>query len=495
MDEPTPAEPLDPAIWEREVDTLRTELVTLQHRMLAEARFPILVLVHGVDGAGRSECVRWLNEWMDPRHIRTVAFREPTDEERTRPPSFRYFRELPPKGKTAVFYGSWYTAPISERASRTLGRKEFDRELARIAREEAMLVAEGVVVLKFWFHLDRTAMRARLEELEADKTTAYRVTKREWREYDDYDQVQAISGEALRATDTPAAPWRIVDGGDRRTAGLIVGRAVRDAMLAGLAAPKKPSTKPTRAPAVVDPGPVDLTPIRGLDLGRTMDPDEYDEEMDRWRRRLTLATRRKRFRRLSPVLVFEGMDAAGKGGAIRRVSRALDPREFEIVPIAAPSDEERAQPYLWRFWRHAPRDGQFAIFDRSWYGRVLVERVEGYASEVEWRRAYDEINDFEAELTTHGAVVVKFWLQISLDEQLRRFEERQETEWKNFKIGPDDWRNRDRWPAYEVAAAEMVARTSTDHAPWHLIAADDKYYARATVLKRIVRAIEDALDD
>ena len=183
--------------------------------------------------------------------------------------------------------------------------------------------------------------------------------------------------------------------------------------------------------------------------------------------------------------MFEGLDAAGKGGAIRRVTQALDARQLPRLPVAAPTDEEKAQPYLWRFWRHLPRTGHVAIFDRSWYGRVLVERVEGFASEDEWLRAYGEINDFEEELADDGIVVVKFWLAISKEEQLRRFEEREQSAFKRFKITDEDWRNREKWDEYDDAVNDMVDRTSTPQAPWTLVEAEDKHWARVKVLKTL----------
>ena len=196
-----------------------------------------------------------------------------------------------------------------------------------------------------------------------------------------------------------------------------------------------------------------------------------------------------------PVLaLFEGWDAGGKGGVIRRVTAALDARQYRVIPIAAPTDEEKAHHYLRRFARHLPRLGRFTIFDRSWYGRVLVERVEGFAPPDEWRRAYWEINDFEEELTDHGLIVMKFWLHISKDEQLRRFQERERTPWKQYKITDEDYRNREKWPLYERAVHDMVVQTSTAYAPWYLVAANDKRHARVEVLRHVVGRLEERVD-
>jgi polyphosphate kinase 2 (PPK2 family) len=240
--------------------------------------------------------------------------------------------------------------------------------------------------------------------------------------------------------------------------------------------------------------PVDkVNALSRMDLNQRIDKARYDKAIDKYQRRLALATRHPAFRERNVVCVFEGMDAAGKGGAIRRITGAVDARLYHTIPIAAPTDEERAQPYLWRFWRHVPRKGRITLYDRSWYGRVLVERIEGFCSEADWLRAYSEINAFEEQLAKNGAIVAKYWLQISKEEQFRRFKEREKTRFKRFKITAEDWRNREKWDQYQTAAADMIERTSTSHAPWILIEANDKYFARAKILETLVSSIEQAL--
>jgi polyphosphate kinase 2 (PPK2 family) len=272
-----------------------------------------------------------------------------------------------------------------------------------------------------------------------------------------------------------------------------VGKTLLDAMRKRLQASSgRAATKSRVAPIV---RPVDkLHILRKMDLGLKLDKKRYDTQLEKLQRRLALATRHPRFHEHNAVCLFEGMDAAGKGGAIRRITAALDARLYHTIPIAAPTEEERAQSYLWRFWRHLPRKGRFTLYDRSWYGRVLVERIEGFCSEGDWMRAYSEINDFEEQLARNGAIIAKFWLQISKEEQYRRFKEREKTRFKRFKITPEDWRNREKWDAYQVAAADMIERTSTAHAPWVLIEANDKYHARVKILSALMRAIESALE-
>jgi polyphosphate kinase 2 (PPK2 family) len=233
--------------------------------------------------------------------------------------------------------------------------------------------------------------------------------------------------------------------------------------------------------------------LEHLDYTARLDGKEYDEQLAAWQSRLAGLVRHDKFKTRSLILAFEGQDAAGKGGAIRRVTHALDARQYHIHPISAPSDAELAHPYLWRFWRSLPLPGRVSVFDRSWYGRVLVERVEKLIAPQDWQRAYSEINQFEAQLSNHGAIIVKFWLAVTADEQLRRFHEREESPFKNFKITPDDWRNRKKWHNYVQAADEMLARTDTPQAPWHVLSANDKQHARVAVLRHIVETLEKAL--
>jgi polyphosphate:AMP phosphotransferase len=304
----------------------------------------------------------------------------------------------------------------------------------------------------------------------------------EWKHHRRYGEFIAACEEALRETGTGEAPWDIVDGSDAEYRALTTGRLLADRLAARLAG-KRAKVAPAAPPP--EP-PIDgKTLLASLDYSHHLDAGEYKRKLVHLQSDIARLTRSKAMRERSLVLAFEGMDAAGKGSTIRRITNALDARYYRVIPIAAPTDEERAQPYLWRFWRHIPRHGQVAIFDRSWYGRVLVERVEGYADAAEWMRAYSEINEFEDQLVESGAIVVKFWLAITRAEQLRRFRAREETSYKRYKIGAEDWRNRRKWPAYEAAVADMVERTSTEPAPWHIVASDDKHYARIAVLEML----------
>ncbi len=486
------AHEVDKATWKKEEPKLRQALLAAQYRVLSEKKFPVLVLIGGVEGAGKGETVNLLHEWMDPRHIISHAFDAPSEDERARPAMWRFWERLPPKGRIGVFFGAWHSQPIVDSALGTIEKAEVDQRVAEVNRFEKMLSDEGVLLVKFWFHLTRKQQRKRLDALAADKHTRWRVGADERKLFKKYDALSEASEHFVRSTSTGWAPWYVVNGAEARYRSLTVGKtllaAIDDRLAEGAA-----STSSTNAPPLLPP--IDgRNVIRALDLKQKLGDERYEQQLEKWQGRLALLSRDEKFKKVSVVCVFEGNDAAGKGGAIRRITAAVDARLIRPIPIAAPTEEERAQPYLWRFWRHLPRHGRVAIFDRSWYGRVLVERVEGYATEAAWMRAYQEINDFEQELLDGGCILSKFWLAITKEEQFKRFKDRERTPFKRFKITDDDWRNRKKWDEYERAVCDMIDRTSTEEAPWTLVEANDKNFARVKVMKTLVRAVEERFD-
>ena len=483
---------IEKVTYRREEPKLREALLNTQFDLKENGRFPVLIVIAGVEGAGKGETVNLLHEWMDPRHIVTHAFFEPSDEERERPALWRFWRALPPKGKIGIFFGAWHTMPVIQRVTGQIGEPEFAQQIAEIVRLEKMLTDEGVLLLKYWFHLSRAQQKKRLKSLEKDPDTRWRVTEREWEYFKIYKKFVKVCEPFLRKTSTGEAPWIVVPGADARYRSLTFGRHVLAAMRERLDE-KSVKRLPDKNPPLLQVADK-LNLLRALPHDQALAKPDYQKQLEKWQGRLNVASRDPRFKSLSVVCVFEGNDAAGKGGAIRRVTSALDARCYTNVSVAAPTEEERAQPYLWRFWRHIPRHGRFTFFDRSWYGRVLVERVEGFCSEADWMRAFTEINDFEGALLRHGIVMVKCWLAISKDEQLKRFKQREKIAFKRFKITEEDWRNRKKWDAYELAVCDMVDRTSTALAPWTLVEANNKYHARIKVLKTLARALEGALD-
>jgi polyphosphate:AMP phosphotransferase len=478
--------------YAREEPKLREALLNAQFDLSQSGRGPVLLIISGVEGGGRGETANQLTEWMDPRHIRVLAFGPPTAEEKAHPPAWRYWQALPPKGRIGIFMNAWYNETLARRVREEIDDDALEAQMGAIRQHERMLTDEGLVVLKFWIHLSKSAQRERMRELARNPLTRWRVTRDDRTRARIYAKSHDLWEHLLRETSTAEAPWYVVEGADERYRSLTVGKILLEALERTLAKRKSsPMHTPTPpAPAVID----NVKLIRDLDLTQKVSEKKYDKGVERFQGELARLTRSKRFDKESLVLVFEGADAAGKGGAIRRVTAALDARQYVTIPVAAPTEEERAHPYLWRFWRHVPAKGGIVIFDRSWYGRVLVERVEGYCAPSDWMRAYEEINTFEEHLTDAGGIVVKFWLQTSKAEQLRRFREREKTAFKRFKITPDDWRNRKKWDAYEAAVGDMVDRTSTEIAPWTLVEADDKYFARLKIFKTIIKRLEAAIE-
>ncbi len=469
---------------------LRELLLDAQFEVAEQKRAAIMVMINGSDGAGKGEIVNRLYDWLDDHLVETLSYGKPTDAERARPGAWRYWRDVPAKGRIALVLGSWHHRLLRNRALGRLDKNAYNNALEEMIRAEEMLRHEGVHLLKIWLHMDDHEVRKRLEKLREADGALRRPAVIEW------DEIQGSKARArlidaalemIEKTSTGNAPWAVVPATNPHYRDVAVGDLLLQTLKSAAAgAPAAPSTRAVAAPDSALPRP---SLVSTLDLTKTAGED-YSKVLQSLQQRLTEATTAKSFRDKGLVLVFEGNDAAGKGGAIRRVREALDPRRFRVYGVSAPTDEEQARPYLWRFWRNIPRRGDIAIFDRSWYGRVLVERVEGLAAPQDWMRAYQEINDFERQLGATGYLVVKFWLAISQDEQLRRFQDRETKAFKRYKLTPDDWRNREKWALYEQAMTDMVDRTSARQAPWALVEANDKKFARLKVLRTIVERLE-----
>lgn len=479
---------LDKGEFSERARALRIALLSVQQELSA-ADFPVLIVLGGVDGAGKGESMNRLFEWMDARGLVSYATDEPTQDERERPEYWRYWMALPPKGRIGIFLGGWYAPALEEKITSDASDDHFDSALRRASAFEKNLADDGALIIKLWLHISKKVQRKRFEKLESNPDTSWRVTKRDWKRHERYDDIRKSCEHMIRETSTGEAPWTVIESGDARFRDITVAEHVLDRIRERL---KNPLPSSQGRPASTDlPDP--HTILDSLDLSQKIDDETYERELEQLQGRMNRLSRRVQKRQRGVLMLFEGWDAAGKGGAIRRVTGALDARAYRVIPIAAPTDEERAHHYLWRFWRHLPRLGKFTIYDRSWYGRVLVERVEGFASERAWMRAYKEINDFEEQLVEKGIIVLKYWMHISRDEQLRRFQEREREAYKQYKIGPDDYRNRAKTNAYEGAANDMIERTSTEYAPWILVEAEDKRFARIKVLREACARIESAL--
>jgi AMP-polyphosphate phosphotransferase len=476
--------------YKRLLPKLRDELLDAQARLHQNKSFALALILTGVPTAGRSETVNELLEWLDPKHISVHAFNTPDREDRRRPTLWRYWRALPARGRMTFYFGGWYSEYLSmalhcPNKARRLGERMFER----IRSLETMLGADGVRVVKVDLHTDAKTQRKRLARLSADPLTRWRVTREDRWLAKHHKAVARAAARVVEATDQAAAPWHVIDGTDEEYRLLTVGRVLRDELRKALRrsptevkgrSPQRTSTR-AASPSVAKPA------------GALTD-EEYEVVLANLQGRLASLTRRPRFDRRALVLAFEGMDAAGKGGAIRRITQALDARQYQVIPISAPTAEEQGYPYLWRFWRDVPERGAISIYDRSWYGRVLVERVRGLTPDVDWRRAYEEIREFELELTEHGVTLAKFWLDVSKDEQLQRFRARESDSLRRFKVDKEDWVNRRHYDAYRAAAAEMIERTHAESARWTLVHADDKKMARLVVLKTVCETLEQAIE-
>ena len=410
--------------YEAQLPKLRAGLLDAQFR-LRNSKRPVIIIVTGADGTGKGDVIHRLNEWLDPRGIDTQAFGLASDEEDERPFYWRFWRVLPVRGRIGVLFGSWYTQPIVRRLAKKMKGGEFDAALERIAFFEKMLADDGVIFIKLWLHLPVKEQERRLREVKKDPYKHWRILPSDWQTSKIHKRFRDVAVRAIRHTDTSHAAWNIIEATDDRYRDLTVGQLVLNTLQRELSTASTSSAQPASAPRA-SASRTRATILDHVDLTQALTESDYANKLEKYQARLSRLAWTAFEKKISTVLVFEGWDAAGKGSSIRRVTEALDPRLFRVISVAAPTDEERAHHYLWRFWRHLPRAGMTRIYDRSWYGRVLVERVEGFARDDEWKRAYLEINDFEEQLVEAGIVVCKFWLHISKAEQLRRFQEREE---------------------------------------------------------------------
>ncbi len=477
--------------YEHALPKLQDQLLDAQFELRKSRTRAVAMIVTGIPAAGRSEVVNELLGWLDPKFVTVYGFREPDEAEQQKPQLWRYWRVMPPRGRIAIMHAGWYGEFLRESVLHPKRHAaDVRREVERIRSLERMLVADGVAVVKVHLHVGSEIQRKRLEKLHDDRRTRWRVTREDLWLARHFRRVEKAVEHCLEVTEQPATPWHLVDGTDRQHRALEVGRV----LLAGIEGRIGQLTGRAKAPAFARTRAAKNVKLPTGHRGPLVAEEDYEQELEQLQGRLALLSRRSKFAGHSVVVAFEGMDAAGKGGAIRRIAAALDARQYRVVPISAPSPEELARPYLWRFWFQLPPRGNYTIFDRSWYGRVLVERVRGLAARPDWQRAYAEINEFERELTEHRVIVAKFWMSVSPAEQLARFRERDRNPLKRFKVDREDWANRKHRSAYERAAGEMIARTSARHAPWYVIPADDKRYARLLVLRRLCERIEAALE-
>ena len=469
------------------MDALEINMGQLQ-RQAYEMGVPITIVFEGWGASGKGRLINELLLALDPRGVKVHSTLAPNQEEFYRPFLWRFWTKIPEKGRMAIYDRSWYSRFIVEKMDPMMEKLPVKKAFDEVNCFERQLIDDGHIIIKFFLHISRVEQKKRFKKLQKNPMTAWRVTDYDWKKHKQYDSYHDAIEEMLSRTNSEYAPWHVVPSQNWRFAAMTVFETIIDEV--GRQLRKREEAK--NAPAIQLP-PVSRSMLETSDLSKSLTRSQYDSQRKIYQQRLWELEHEVYLRRLSVVMVYEGWDAAGKGGNIKRLVRRMDPRGYEVIPIAAPNDVELAHHYLWRFWEKMPKAGHFAIFDRSWYGRVLVERIEGYAQENEWKRAYQEINEMEEVMANYGTLIFKFWVDVDQEEQLKRFKEREKTPTKKWKITEEDWRNREKWDRYREAVDEMIYRTHTSYAPWTIVESNNKLYARIKAMKTVVKALEKHL--
>ena len=480
----------DDKTFQKEIEPLQKQLGVLQ-RDLRERRIPVIIVVEGWNASGITTVISELIQFLDPRGFSLHSIGSPNDEERARQLLWRFWEKVPARGRTAIFARSWYSRYLAEVISGIEWKKGVRRSLSQINQFERQLTDDGTIVLKFFLHISKEEQKKRLDEREQNPLTSWMITKGDWDFHKQYDTYLPVIEEFIEGTDRPYAPWMIVEATDRNYMVLTVYSAVIKSLGKQVTAPKEGNGEKNGNSGISKPKKVEVKRRSCPEV--VLARPEYEQNLPALQERVREIQYRLYKRKVPLVIVYEGWDAAGKGGNIMRLVRQMNPRGFDVIPIFRPSESEARYHYLRRFVRHFPRAGHLTIFDRSWYGRVLVERVEGFCSEPEWKRAYNEINEMEETYVENGGGLVKFWLEVDKDEQLARFRQREQDPLKQWKITDEDWRNREKWDLYDRAVDEMLARTHTRAAPWTVVESNNKWFARLKTLQTVVSYGEEIL--
>ena len=495
--------------YKTEIDVLKKRLAELQRKLL-EFKIPAIIMFEGWSAAGKGTCISKILHPLDPRYYYVHTMNKIPENSAMRPFLWDYWIKMPPAGRIALFDKSWYRAILPDRREkRPLSESAIKGFYYDVDALERMLSENGMLIIRFFLHISKQEQKKRFDELLNNPDTHWRIDKHDMAQHKNYDEQLKHFDNMIRQSDSALNEWNIIEADDAKFATVKIYKILinkfekeinlgKDCQLSAGTAITANEEKPVKNQPEEDDSRErcecsQTSILRSIEPDKEMPQDEYKEKLSYYQKKLAGLEHKLYIKRTPVVIVYEGWDAAGKGGNIRRLTRELDPRGFEWLPISAPSREELERHYLWRFWKAMPKDGHIAIFDRSWYGRVLVERVEGFCSEKEWRRAYQEINDMETHLYNHGTVIIKFWLHIDKEEQLRRFHARETDPYKQFKITEEDWRNREKWDDYEKAVDEMIFRTNKKHAPWIVVESNNKKYARVKTLEIVVDALEERL--
>lgn len=471
-----------------QIKELRARLLA-QQQLLRDATLPVIVLIEGWAAAGKGSLIKELISEIDPRFYNVESPSVIAESEERYPFLYQYYKAVPENGKITFLDSGWMESVVQKSLRHEITKSEYNRRIRQVNEFERQLKNGGYLVLKIFLHIDKDEQFDRLRALAEAPETEWRVTRDDLWQHKEYKRFKGAYDEFMKKTNDEIS-WHILDGRRRKTAVRDAMRLLVDRIDKGLAEGRY-TGEPYEEKFELKKQPL----LSEVDLSPTIDDEEYKKELKTLQTRLSELHNIVYRKKIPVILCYEGWDAAGKGGNIRRVAYPLDPRGFDVRPIASPLPHERSRHFLLRFWTRLPRTGHICIFDRTWYGRVMVERLEGFCSENDWKRAYNEINEFERMLTDWGAVVLKFWIHIDKETQLARFTDRQNTPEKRWKITDEDWRNREKWDQYEVAVNEMLQNTSTKNAPWYIIESNDKKYARIKTLKIIVKALEKACEN
>ena len=470
-----------------EKELYRNELAKRQ-QLIAEKKLPVIVIVEGYGTAGKGSVIASVIKYMDPRYFRVYNMDVTTEDEARRPFLYRHAIRMPKQGQFSIYDGGTMDEVVTSYLMGEISKNEYNRRVESIVNYERQLRDNGYLVIKFFIDIDKKTQEKRIVNLLDNKNTKWRVSAKDAWQNMHYEEYAKTFAKYIKKTDTKACPWHIISGDDRDAVERYVATTIISSIDAAIANPWIAEIQDNKYEMA------DTMPLKSISLeNKDLTDAEYRKKLKSLQKKLSKLCN-KMYRKGTPLIIaYEGWDAAGKGGNIKRVASALDPRDYEVYPIASPTPDEKQRHFLWRFYNRLPKTGHAAIFDRTWYGRVMVERLEGFCSENDWQRAFNEINEFEKDLTDWGAIVLKFWIQIDKDTQLARFTERQNTPEKQWKITDEDWRNREKWDQYEIAIDEMISKTSTIHAPWYIIESVDKKYARIKALEIIIKELESKL--
>lgn len=472
-----------------EKDMMIEELGRLQ-RELKDLNIPVMIAFEGYGASGKGYQIGKLLEALDPRGFVVYPVKKETKDEEMHPFLWRFWTKMPGKGRIAIYDSSWYRRVLIDYFDGKVDDNQVKEAFHSIRVFEKELTDDGMVIIKIFLDITKKEQKKRFGKLLKSKNTAWRVTKDDLKRNQHFKEYKVMNEVMLEKTNTANAPWHIVSASDKKTATYEIYKTII-AVLEKAVADKK--TEKTAEKIQPEETLFTDTVLDKVDLEKSYTKEEYKKKLKPLEKKIKQLHGELYRRRIPVVIGFEGWDAGGKGGAIKRLTKKMDPRGYVVHPTAAPNDVEKEYHYLWRFWNAVPKYGHVTVFDRTWYGRVMVERIEGFAKEEEWKRAYDEILEMEKDWTNEGYIVLKFWMQIDKEEQKKRFEARLNDPDKQWKITDEDWRNREKWDKYEDAVNEMIIKTSVPQAPWIIVEGNDKYYARIKVLETVVDAIERRL--